>query len=96
MITVLTEHPLRTIMENLKAMGRVSKWALDLRSYRLKYEPSTSIKGQVLADFIADFTLGTTEYADQLEGWIMNVDGASIRKRARIGIIITTLGDPIE
>jgi len=51
-------------------MGRVAE------SYRLRYEPRITIKGQILADFIADFTPGATERADQLEGWILNVDGA--------------------
>jgi len=55
-ITVLTEHPLRSIVENPKVTGRISKWASELRSYRLKYEPRTVIKGHVLANFIADFT----------------------------------------
>jgi len=59
-ITVLAGHPLRTIMENPEATRKISKWASELRSYRLKYEPRTSIKSQVLADFIADFTLRTT------------------------------------
>ena len=56
-ITVLIDHPLRSIMENLEAAGRISKWASELRSYRLKYEPRTSIKGQILVDFIAYLTL---------------------------------------
>ena len=45
-ITVLTEHLLRTTMENSEATRRISKWASELRSYELKYEPRTSIKGQ--------------------------------------------------
>ena len=49
------------------------------------------IMGQVLADFIANFTPGIIEHADQLEGWILNVDGASNNKRAGIEIILTTL-----
>jgi len=88
-ITVLTVHLLRTTIKNLKATGRISKWASELRSYRLKYEPRTSIKGQLLTNFIADFTPGTTEYADQLEGWILNVDGASNNKKAGIKIVLT-------
>ena len=55
-ITVFTEHLLRSIVKNLEANGRISKWALKLRSYGLRYEPRTAIKGQVLADFIADIT----------------------------------------
>jgi len=44
-IIVLTEHPLRSAMENPKAIGEISKWASELRSYGLKYEPRTIIKG---------------------------------------------------
>ena len=55
-IIVLIEHPLRTIVKNPEETGRISKWASELRSYELKYKLRTSIKGQVLADFIADFT----------------------------------------
>ena len=45
LITVLTEHPIRSIVKNLEATGRISKWTSKLRSYRLKYEPKTTIKG---------------------------------------------------
>ena len=57
----------------------------------LTYEPRTTIKGQVLADFIIDFTLRVTEQGDLLKGWIQNVDGASNSKGAGIGIVLTTL-----
>ena len=40
--------------------------------------------------------MGATEHADQLEGWILNVDGAS-SSRGRIKIVLTTLkGSIIE
>jgi len=48
------------------------------------------IKDQVLADFIVDFTLGITEHAIQLEGWVLNVDGTSNTKGDRTRIILTT------
>ena len=43
-----------------------------------------------MAYFIADFSLGATAYADQLEGWIQKVDRASNSKRADIRIVLTT------
>ena len=89
-IMVLIEHPLRSIMENSEATGRISKWASELRSYGLKYKPRTAIKGQVLADFNADFTPGITRHTDQLEGWVLNVDGASNSKETGIRIILFT------
>jgi len=39
---------------------------------------------------LLDFTLEATEQADLLEGWILNVDGASNSKGAGIGIVLTT------
>ena len=63
---------------------------MDFRFYRLKYELRTAFKGQVLDDFIADFTLGTIEYSDQLEGWVLNIDEASNNKGAGIKIVLTT------
>jgi len=56
----------RTLYVN-EATIRISKWVSELRSYGLRYEPRTTIKGQILADFIADFTLRATEHADQLK-----------------------------
>ena len=44
-ITVLAEHPLRSVVENPKAIGRISKCASELKSYGLRYEPGTVIKG---------------------------------------------------
>lgn len=29
------------------------KWAIELREYGIKYQPRLSMKGQVMADFIA-------------------------------------------
>ena len=66
------------------------KMASELRSYGLRCEPRIVIKGQVLADFIADFTSRTMEHANQLGGWILNIDGASNSKGVGIGIVLTT------
>jgi len=54
----------------------------ELRSYGLKYKLRTAIKGQVLSDFIAEFTPRITEHTGQLEGWVLNVDGVSNNKGA--------------
>ena len=78
-------------MKNPEATGRISKWATELRSYGLRYEPRTVIKCQVLADFIADFTPEAIAHTDQLEGWILNVNGASNSKEAGIEIGLITL-----
>ena len=85
-ITVLIEDLLRSAVENPEATGRILKWASELRSYGLKYEPRTTIKGQVLADFYCQFTPGAIEQADLLEGWILNVNETSNSKDATSGL----------
>ena len=36
--------------------GRVSKWAVELGQYDIRYQPRTAIKAQVLTDFLVEFT----------------------------------------
>ena len=33
-------------------------WAVELSEFDIQYRPRTAIKGQVVADFITEFTLG--------------------------------------
>ena len=55
-IAVVTEYPLHLIMNKSDFSGRVSKWAVELGQYDIKYPPRTAIKAQVLADFLVEFT----------------------------------------
>ena len=57
-VVVLTKYPLRSIVENPEASGRIAKWVTEIRPFGVTFEPRTSIKGQMLADFIAEFTSG--------------------------------------
>ena len=37
-------------------MGKIAKWGTVLGAFDIKYMPRTSVKGQVLADLVAEFT----------------------------------------
>ena len=37
-------------------MGRIAKWGTVLGAFDIKYMPRISVKGQVLADLVAEFT----------------------------------------
>ena len=37
-------------------IGRIALWNMILGAFDIKYMPRTSIKGQVLADLVAEFT----------------------------------------
>ena len=55
-ITVASEVPLNDIINNRDAMGRIAKWAIELLSFDITYNPRRAIKSQVLADFVAEWT----------------------------------------
>ena len=56
-IVVLTDKPLRKAMSSLEATGRMALWAIELSEFDIQYPSRMAIKGQAVADFIAEFTL---------------------------------------
>jgi len=55
-VVVYTNSPLREILRKADLSGRVSKWGIELSAYDIQFSPHSSIKGQVLADFVTEFT----------------------------------------
>ena len=60
-VIVLTQLPLKAILRSADYTGRIAKWGTILGAFDIKYMPCTSVKGQVLADLVAEFTEGPTE-----------------------------------
>ena len=54
-VVVLTQLPLKSMLRSADYTGRVTKWGTILGAFDIKYMPRTSIKGQVLADLVAEF-----------------------------------------
>ena len=54
-IVVLTQLPLRSLLRSADYTGRIAKWGTILGAFDIKYMPCTSVKGQVLADLVAEF-----------------------------------------
>ena len=52
---VLTQLPLKSVLRSADYTGRVAKWGTILGAFDIKYMPCTSVKGQVLADLVAEF-----------------------------------------
>ena len=55
-VKVVTSYPLGDIVRNRNAVGRISKWALELMGHDIRYIPRTAIKSQALTNFIAKWT----------------------------------------
>ncbi|KAF8081582.1 hypothetical protein N665_0877s0001 [Sinapis alba] len=86
-IVVLTDLPLRTILQNVNQSGRLSKWAIELSEYDITYKGRPTIKAQVLADFIIEIPPDQAAELDIPVGsWIQHVDGASSNNGSGIGV----------
>jgi ribonuclease HI len=69
-IIVPSSQPLKDIMRNKEATGKIGKWAAKLNEITIDYVHRSSIQSLVLADFIADWT------PKDAEAWTVFCDGS--------------------
>ncbi|GJY45451.1 reverse transcriptase domain-containing protein [Tanacetum coccineum] len=51
-IAVITDQPIKKIMSRPDVAGQLQKWSVMLGEHNITYHPRTSVKGQILADFL--------------------------------------------
>ena len=70
------------------------KWAIEMSEFDIKYKPKIAIKGQVLVDFIMEFTSAepavNTQTMTDLPIWRLSVDGAANAQGSGSGLILTS------
>ncbi|KAL5582066.1 hypothetical protein UlMin_014508 [Ulmus minor] len=90
-----TKFPLKQVFQKPEASGRLAKWSIELGEFDIQFKPRTAIKGQALADFIAEFTY-TPEMSEKLttqtqnSQWKLYVDGSSTETSSGAGIILVS------
>ena len=75
-------------------MGRIAKWGTRLGAFDIRYKPRNSVKGQVLANFVTEFSPrneGEMVYHVECHPWRVFMDSASSAMGADVGIVIITL-----
>jgi ribonuclease HI len=87
-IRILTEYPLRKVMQKLDLSGRLANWAIELGQFDLEFIPRSAIKGQVLADFLAELT--NLPNIEEERGYTIYVDGSSTKRRGGAGMVVIT------
>jgi hypothetical protein len=71
-IAVVTKYPLGDILRNKKANGHIIKWVVELGTYSIGFLSRQTIKSQVLANFITEWTeIQTPILDDHPKHWIM-------------------------
>jgi hypothetical protein len=95
-VTVVTHFPLQRILRNPEAIGKIVEWALELSSFDLKFESTSTIRSRALAEFIAEWTPTPDEEVPEtslpgkeiVDDWIMHFDGAFTLKGAGANVLL--------
>ena len=103
-VVVLTQLQLKAILRSANYTGRIVKWGTILRAFDIKYMPCTSVKGQVLADLVAEFAEPPLEEVTEpqhMDGksvgmisqqsplsWKVYVNGTANQKGSGVGIVL--------
>ncbi|KAL0413611.1 UNVERIFIED_CONTAM: Ribonuclease HI [Sesamum radiatum] len=70
-------------MTRLNASGRLVKWAVELREYDIEYQSRTTVKAQVLADFVVELA-----GSGRKGRWLLHVDRLSNANNGGAGILL--------
>ena len=103
-VVVLTQLPLKSILRSADYTGRIAKWGTILGAFDIKYMSRTSIKGQVLADLVAEFAECPEEMNMEKHGmdeksvgivsvqcstpWEVYVDGAANQRGSGVRLVL--------
>jgi hypothetical protein len=91
-IKVLTKQPLNDIFGNRDSYHRINKWVVELLEHTVDFKKRSTIKSQILADFVAE----CTELGFKVEGQVpesaglVSCNGAWGIARARAVAILTS------
>jgi hypothetical protein len=97
-IRVLTEYPMKKVLQRPDISGRLINWAIKLGEFDIEFHPRTAIKGQAMADFLVEFcNVPKNEKLPRGETWVVYIDGSSTNTRSGAGIVLISLeGEELE
>nr|GEX16123.1 reverse transcriptase domain-containing protein [Tanacetum cinerariifolium] len=98
-VKVITDQPIKNILNNTETSKKLAKYAVELGAYNIMFIPRNVVKGQVLADFLSEVPEGTKEdlyfrisevtvEKDEVESWTLFTDGVSILKGSGAGLVL--------
>ena len=100
-IYMVTQYSIQAMFKRADFTGQISKWGAKIGILDVKYLSRTAIKGQMLADFITEFTPVSgqempniptcdQELIEDTSWWRLYVDGAPNAKRVGTRVVIIT------
>ena len=98
-VVVLTDQPFRNILHKPDLIGRMLQWAIELSEYGIEFQPRLSMKGQVMADFVLEYSRRPIQRQEpsEKEWWTLQVDGASRSSGSEVGFLLQSpIGEHLE
>ncbi|GKB31120.1 reverse transcriptase domain-containing protein [Tanacetum coccineum] len=96
LVVVIKDQPIKQILSRSEHTRRMLKWKFKLEAFDITYGPRTSIRGQVLADFIVE---RPDEESPQMEApaeqvtpelWTLFTNSSSCLEGSGAGLILTS------
>ena len=85
---------MKKVLHKPETSGRLTKWTIELSEFDIRYKPRTAIIGQILADFVLEFTTATppetTQLTPDLPVWKLSVDGVANAQGSGASLILTS------
>ncbi|GKB20944.1 reverse transcriptase domain-containing protein [Tanacetum coccineum] len=79
LVKVITDQPIKQILNKTEALGKLAKYAVELGTYNITFEPRNVVKGQ---------TPEVVPERDYTEEWILFMNRASSLKGSRAGLVL--------
>ncbi|GJX59224.1 reverse transcriptase domain-containing protein [Tanacetum coccineum] len=102
LIRVLTDKPIKKILARPEKLGRIAKWAIELGEHDIEFKGRDSVKGPILADFLAKIPSAEGKYTEikkpkaankapkSESTWKLYIDGASSSYSLGVGIMLVS------
>ncbi|GJR65370.1 hypothetical protein Tco_0011435 [Tanacetum coccineum] len=87
-IKVITDQPLKHILNKAQASGKLAKYSVELGAYNIAYEPRNAMKGQVLADFLSEALLATHTFDHLTKKFLVEVLAERSTDQKEVGAIV--------
>nr|GEV16690.1 reverse transcriptase domain-containing protein [Tanacetum cinerariifolium] len=88
-----THGAISAVMSHPDVARQLQKWSIMLGEHNITYRPRTSVKGQILADFLNEISgnasQGVPVATTQEEPWTLFTDGSSCVDGSGAGLILT-------
>ncbi|GKE82118.1 reverse transcriptase domain-containing protein [Tanacetum coccineum] len=93
-IAVITDQPIKQIISRPDMVGRLQKWSVMLGEHNITYRRRTTVKGQILTDFLVekpDKNPPDSSVVETVqESWTLFTDGSSCVDGSGAGLILTS------